>query len=75
MAKVSAVEKNKKRQKLIDRYAAKRAEMKAIIRDQNLPVEERFRAQHMLALYRAGRQGDALRSYQTMRTLLIDELG
>jgi len=39
------------------------------------PFSERFRAQHMLALYRAGRQQEALRSYQQIRTLLIDELG
>ena len=39
------------------------------------PYSERFRAQHMLALYRAGRQQEALRSYQQMRALLLDELG
>jgi predicted ATPase/DNA-binding SARP family transcriptional activator len=39
------------------------------------PYQERFRFQHMLALYRAGRQKEALRSYQTMRNLLIEELG
>ena len=39
------------------------------------PYRERFRAQHMLALYRAGRQREALRSYQQMRDLLVDELG
>ena len=49
MAKVSAVEKNKKRRKLVDRYAAKRAELKAIISDRDKPIEERFRAQLQLA--------------------------
>ncbi len=39
------------------------------------PYQERFRGQHMLALYRAGRQSEALRSFQEIRTLLIDELG
>ena len=39
------------------------------------PFEERFRAQHMLALYRAGRQKAALRSFATMRELLVEELG
>ncbi|MGD2061733.1 MAG: BTAD domain-containing putative transcriptional regulator, partial [Acidimicrobiia bacterium] len=39
------------------------------------PYSERFRAQHMLALYRAGRQQEALRSYEQMRTLLLEELG
>jgi len=36
---------------------------------------ERFRAQHMLALYRSGRQREALESYRQMRELLVDELG
>ena len=39
------------------------------------PYQERFRAQHMLALYRAGRQSEALRSYRQMRELLVEELG
>jgi DNA-binding SARP family transcriptional activator/pimeloyl-ACP methyl ester carboxylesterase len=39
------------------------------------PYQERFRAQHMLALYRAGRQTEALRSFQEMRSVLTDELG
>ena len=49
MAKVSAVEKNKKRRKLVDKYAAKRAELKEIISDRSKPIEERFRAQLALA--------------------------
>jgi DNA-binding SARP family transcriptional activator len=39
------------------------------------PFRERFRAQHMLALYRSGRQAEALRAFQKTRTLLADELG
>jgi DNA-binding SARP family transcriptional activator/serine/threonine protein kinase/WD40 repeat protein len=39
------------------------------------PYLERLRAQHMLALYRAGRQREALRSYEDIRRLLVDELG
>ncbi|MEO0637226.1 MAG: 30S ribosomal protein S14 [Pseudomonadota bacterium] len=49
MAKVAAVEKNKKRAKLVDKYAAKRAELKAVIMDQTKPIEERFKAQLDLA--------------------------
>ncbi|MCT8991022.1 30S ribosomal protein S14 [Chelativorans sp. SCAU2101] len=49
MAKVSAVEKNKRRRKMVDRYAAKRAALKAIIKDQTRPMEERFKAQLKLA--------------------------
>lgn len=39
------------------------------------PYQEQFRAQHMVALYRAGRQSEALRSYQRIRGLLVNDLG
>jgi predicted ATPase len=39
------------------------------------PYRERFRAQHMLALYRAGRQKEALEAYRAAREALVDELG
>ena len=39
------------------------------------PLRERLRAQQMLALYRAGRQADALRAYADTRRHLLDELG
>lgn len=39
------------------------------------PLHERFRAQLMLALYRCGRQADALATYHQMREVLRDELG
>src|SRR6266571_5333814 len=39
------------------------------------PLRERFRAQLMQALYRAGRQADALEAYQDARRVLMDELG
>ncbi|MCG8503434.1 MAG: 30S ribosomal protein S14 [Sphingomonadales bacterium] len=44
MAKKSAIEKNKRRAKLVKRYAAKRAALKAMARDESLPDEERFMA-------------------------------
>ena len=39
------------------------------------PLRERFRAQHMIALYRSGRHAEALASYQTFRRTLSEELG
>ena len=39
------------------------------------PLREALRARLMLALYRAGRQADALEVYRQGRALLADELG
>src|SRR5690554_6759714 len=39
------------------------------------PLRERRWAQLAIALYRAGRQGDALNAYQRARTVLAEELG
>ncbi|HEX6871399.1 MAG TPA: BTAD domain-containing putative transcriptional regulator [Micromonosporaceae bacterium] len=39
------------------------------------PMHEAFHAKLMIALYRAGRRGEALESYQRIRRNLIDELG
>ncbi|ONI74422.1 AfsR family transcriptional regulator [Kribbella sp. ALI-6-A] len=39
------------------------------------PLRERLRAAHIKALYRAGRQSEALASYEQLRVLLADELG
>lgn len=49
MAKKSAVEKNKRRIRMVESHAAKRAALKAIVRDRSLPPEERFQANLKLA--------------------------
>lgn len=49
MAKKSAVDKNEKRKKLVARYAEKRERLKAMAIDENLPLEERFKARLKLA--------------------------
>ncbi|WP_232062481.1 BTAD domain-containing putative transcriptional regulator [Mycobacterium novum] len=48
-------------------------ELEAAVAD--APLRERRWSQLMLALYRAGRQGEALGAYQRARSLLADELG
>lgn len=45
MAKTSMVEREKKRAKVIARYQKRRAELKAIVNNRNLPEEERWAAQ------------------------------
>ena len=49
MAKTSSVEKNNRRRRMVEQFAAKRAELKNVIMDQKKPIEERFRAQLQLA--------------------------
>ncbi|MAZ84857.1 MAG: 30S ribosomal protein S14 [Hoeflea sp.] len=49
MAKVSAIEKNKRRREIAARDAEKRAALKAVIKDRDTPIEERFRATLKLA--------------------------
>ncbi len=39
------------------------------------PLRERLHAQRMLALYRSGRQADALAAYHAARRRLVDEIG
>ena len=49
MAKLSAVNKNKKRIKLSDRLYKKRQALKKIVMDKKIPLEERFKAQQKLS--------------------------
>jgi len=49
MAKTSAIERNKKRQRMAARFAARRERLKAAAKDESLPQEERFAARLKLA--------------------------
>jgi len=48
MAKTSMVERERKRMKMVAKYANKRAELKAMVKDLSLAPEERMAAQEKL---------------------------
>ena len=58
---------------VLGRHAELVGELQALVREH--PLQERLRRQLMLALYRSGRQADALDCYQDARRTLVDELG
>jgi small subunit ribosomal protein S14 len=49
MAKLSSIERNKKRTRMVKRFALKRSKLKAIAQDKKVPMEERFAARLKLA--------------------------
>ncbi|MBV9421468.1 MAG: winged helix-turn-helix domain-containing protein, partial [Solirubrobacterales bacterium] len=57
----------------IGREAAVIGELERLVREH--PFRERFRGQLMLALYRTGRQAEALQAFREARSVLVDELG
>ena len=57
----------------LGRHAAVAGELEELAADH--PLQERFRGQLMLALYRCGRQADALAAYQSARAVLVEQLG
>jgi DNA-binding SARP family transcriptional activator len=58
---------------LLGRHAELVGELEGLVAGE--PLRERPRRQLMLALYRSGRQAEALAAYQEARTTLVEELG
>src|SRR5262245_34114350 len=71
--RLRAVETRIEAELTLGRHALLIAELEVLCEE--FPVHERFRAQHMLALYHSGRQAEALRAYQKTRAYLAEELG
>jgi len=71
--RVSCREEAAEAELALGRHAEVVSELEALVREH--PLRERPRGQLMLALYRCGRQADALEAYQQARRLMVDELG
>src|SRR4051812_36981017 len=69
----SAIEERVAAELALGRHAALVPELEALA--EAYPLRERMRAHLMLALYRAGRQADALAAYRAGRVRLVEELG
>ena len=55
------------------RHAELTGELDALVAEH--PLRERLHAQRMLALYRAGRQSEALEAYRAARAELVEQIG
>lgn len=65
MAKTSIVEREKKRLRMVNKYAAKRADLKAVIKDPKVSFEERQEA--VLALQKLPRNASPVRARNRCR--------
>jgi len=72
-ARLAAVEDHIAAELTIGRHRALVAKLSAMVDEH--PLRERLWEQLVLALYRCGRQADALRAYQRARATLVEELG
>ena len=71
--RLSAVEERLDADLALGRHADVTAELEGLVADN--PMRERLRGQFMLALYRSGRQAQALEVYRAGRAMLVEELG
>ena len=68
-----AVEERIEADLALGRHAALVGELEALV--ETHPLRERLRGQLMLALYRSGRQAEAVEAYRMAHSMLMDELG
>ena len=71
--RLAALEERIEADLALGRHAELVGELEALVGED--PHRERLRGQLMLALYRSGRQADALAAYQDARAVLLEELG
>ena len=71
--RLAAVEERIEADLALGRHADLIGELEALVAEN--PYRERLRGQLMLALYRSGRQAEALDAYRNARRALVDELG
>jgi YVTN family beta-propeller protein len=71
--RVAALEARVDADLLLGRHRALIGELQSLVAD--YPLGERFHEQLILALYRSGRQADALAAYRRVRDQLAEELG
>ena len=69
----SAIEERIEAELALGRHRRLVAELEALAAEH--PLRERLRAQLMLALYRCGRQADALETYRRARAALVEQIG
>jgi DNA-binding SARP family transcriptional activator len=71
--RLAAIEDRVDAELALGRHGALAGELRELVAEH--PLRERLRAQLMLALYRAGRQAEALEVYRSGRLRLVEELG
>jgi DNA-binding SARP family transcriptional activator len=71
--RISCVEERVDADLAAGRHTELVGELEALVKE--YPLRERSRSQLMLALYRSGRQAEALQTYQDARRLLVEQLG